>query len=517
MIPCSMYVFLKTLLPSFLLILLCVVAQAAAEGVTFNTTTHRLYYVPSVNEIAYTAVGVPAADYQDVNAYELQNSKGVRIKVIAQGATLVELSLLDGGDGVSRTNYLWDNIEGATYYGQNSNNFPLRRGMIVNGGARFTAVAPEHGLYYDIDWDVSVHISEPDQKSIVLTMVDNEENRNRASNHVPLKPTNQDKPTGLSGGQFSRDGQDMSRYPTTDMEFKLSITLRDDEDFVRLRMSVTNPDEAAVKWGEAWLPMLFPITEDSVILSRQKSRWRRDSWCLDQVVPNIVEWADYSFLHKPLDWPMGCIFYDLPSMQGNFHGVTTVPAEGKGVVYYSPEDSEHYTKMWSWGKQGAEGNTLDGRPASSYYEPWSGSTNFAFFQTRAFQPQTELSWEIAILPISGGLTSEKGMEELLEYVETHIEDRMDHLGDIQGHMTRNTVSNATYTTVQPPEQGNATSPPPVLESPGDAVEGITAQETSSAAAIVSTLTSGSSLYATKTALFLLSSFGLMVGFDWQSC
>lgn len=349
-------------------------ADAGANTVTYRASTHRLYYVPSVNDIDYAAVGVPAADYKDVPAHELENNRGVRVKAIAQGATLVELSVPDGGNGDGgageRTNYLWDNIEGATYYGANTNNFPLRRGMIVNGGVRFTAVAPEHGLYYDIDWDLSVDDSNPDgEKSIVLSIVDSPENRNRARDHVPDKPANSAaKATGFSSGQFSVDGNDMSRYPTTGMEFRLTVTLRSDEDFVRLKMSVTNNDAAGeAQWGEAWLAMTFPITEESTILSRQKLRWRRDNWCLDRETPNVVVWADYPFLRKPLHWPAGCIFYDIPSMEGNFHGVTT--AGGKGVVYYSPEESEHYTKVWSWGKRGADGNDLEGRPASDYYEP----------------------------------------------------------------------------------------------------------------------------------------------------
>jgi hypothetical protein len=499
---------------ALLLLLLCVVVASAQdqEGVTFTTSTHRLYYVPSVNDIPYDAVGVPATDFQDVNAYELQNSKGVKVKVMAQGATMVELSLLDA-DGVSRTNYLWDNIEGGTYYGENTNNFPLRRGMIINGGVRFTAVAAEHGLYYDTDWDVSVDIAQANEKSIVLSIVDNEENRNRAANNVPAYPTNQAKVPGFSNGQFSRDGSDMTKYPTTDMEFKLFITLRDDEDFVRLRMSVTNPDETAAKWGEAWLPMTFPIQEESTILSRQKQRWRRDSWCLDAETPNVVDWADYEFLHKPLQWPMGCIFYDLPSMEGNYHGVTTVPAEGKGVVYYTPETSEHYTKIWSWGKPGDVGNVgngLVGRPVSNFYEPWSGSTSFAFFQTRAFQPQTELSWEIAILPIAGGLTSDKSVDALNDFVEGHIKERMNQLGDIQRHEIRNSVSKELLHVgggSSSSSSGSGTAAIPVAEQQDPTVAGITAE--TSAAAASSPLLYGAT---TRTVLFLLSSIILMAGF-----
>jgi len=184
-----------------------------------------------------------------------------------------------------------------------------------------------------------------------------------------------------------------------------------------------------------------------------------------------VDWEDYPFLQRPLDWPMGCIFYDIPSLDGNFHGVTTNSAQGQGVVYYSPEESAHYTKIWSWGKQGADGNQLEGRPASDYYEPWSGATNFAFFQTSAFEPQTELSWEIAILPIAGGLmttSSQTTMEELHGVVETHIDGRMDQLGDIRGVQIRSTITGEELSAPAPaPVPAPAPAPAPTSTTTGE--------------------------------------------------
>jgi hypothetical protein len=93
------------------------------------------------------------------HAYELENSQGVNVEVIAQGATMFDLSLLDETGSATRTNFLRDNIERSTYFGENTDNFSRKRGMIVNGGVRFTAVAPIHGLCYDTDWDVSVNIA----------------------------------------------------------------------------------------------------------------------------------------------------------------------------------------------------------------------------------------------------------------------------------------------------------------------------------------------------------------------
>lgn len=413
-------------------------------GVTYTPSTHRLYYVPSIDDIDYNAVGVPANDFMDVPAFQLENNKGVKIKAMAKGANMVELSL-DGN------NFVWENIEGACYYGAGTNNFPLQRGLVLNGGIRFAAVTAEHGLYYDIDWDVTVDYSNPDEKSIIFLMVDNEENRERAKNHIPKKPANAKpanaKPTpvpGFSSGQYNHldiDGKEtegfMTRYPTTNMDFRYKITLRKDEDFVRLKMSVKN-EEATPKIGEAWLPMTFPITGDSTILSHQELRWRRDNWCFDYMTPNIVKWDDYPIFDKPLDWPTGGIFYYFPRKNGRFHGVTTNPEEGKGVVYYAPDDitkPAHYTKMWSWGKKSESGGGASsltaGRPASEYYEPWSSGVNFAFFQTKQFEPMEEVSWEVAVLPITEGLTS-PDKKKLLEVVDAKIDERMDKLGDIQG-------------------------------------------------------------------------------------
>ena len=421
---------------------------SASDGVTYRNSTHRLHYVPSVDDINYTAVGVAATDFEDVPAFEMENNVGIKVKAIARGGSLVELiargnDLVDLSSGGS--NYLWENVEGATYYGAETNNFPLRRGLIVHGGIHMAAVCPEHGLYYDTDWVVSVDDSNPDEKSITFTIVDDEATRYMVSNTVPTKPAYATLATGFSSGPFNRgaDAGEMTRYPVTDMTFKFTITLRKDEDFVRLRMSVTN-DSTDPKWAEAWLPMAFPITEDSIILSNQQQRWRRDNWCLDDVTPNMVEWEDYPFLHKPLDWPMGCIFYDFPSVDGRFHGVTTNPAEGKGVVYFMVENTAHYTKLWSWGKQG-EGNDLVGRPASDYYEPWNGVTSFAFFQTYEFEPQSEVFWELAILPITEGLTS-TNTEELLSVVDAHIDERLDKLGSLLSMNAASTFSTTTNVT-----------------------------------------------------------------------
>lgn len=401
-------------------------ASTNSDGdlVQIKETTWTLHYVDSINDID---AGVSTST-EEVAALQLTNDAGLTVTAMARGANMVELSL--GGK-----NYVWENTEGATYYGNHSNAFPLTRGLILNGGVRFAAVTAEHGLYYDTDWDMSSDVSSPNEKSIILKIVDTAAQRGKI-----LDP--------LSVGQFNRqDGADiagtMTKYPVTNMEFTYKITLKAGEDFVRLSMTIDNPTEAGAN-AEAWLPMTFPINKDSEILSRQKTRWRRDEWS-HGFLPNVIEWADiesFGFnFNKPLSWPKSGIFYDFPEKQGKYHGCT-VDEVGKGVVYFAPETSPHYTKMWGWGdpanfdREWALQNDplAAGRPYSEYYEPWSSGFNFAFFQTTEFKAKMRYNWEIAILPIQEGLTGD--LESKLEVVDSYVEARQDKL---------NTIADATVT------------------------------------------------------------------------
>lgn len=366
--------------------------------VSITKTEHVLYYIEDLADIE---TGKPQWN-ETVPALQLENNMGVKVKAMAKGGNLVELSIGD-------TNYIWENKEGAVYYGAESDAFPLKRGLILHGGVRMAAVTAEHGLYYDVDWDMRwTGSKDGKEKSIVLQIQDTQANRDRVGS-----------PEEYSQGPFNRDDKNdghLTKYPVTDMIFTYTITLRTDEDFVRLNMKVDNPTDE-VKHAEAWLPMTFPITEDTQIVSEQVTRWRRDEWCFPDLA-NVVDWnsSEMEDFKKPLDWPTGGIFYDFPYMQGNYHGVTTDPVAGKGIVYVTPEGgSPHYTKMWSWGNKDNFDREEElkknfalgaGRPYTEYYEPWNSGFNFAFFQTTQFEPMTSYSWEVALLPITSGMTSD---------------------------------------------------------------------------------------------------------------
>jgi hypothetical protein len=73
-------------------------------------TEHTLYYVPDVNSIDYDKVGVRPETSETVEAWQLANDKDIAIKAMARGANMVALN-------VSDTRYVWENIEGAVYYG----------------------------------------------------------------------------------------------------------------------------------------------------------------------------------------------------------------------------------------------------------------------------------------------------------------------------------------------------------------------------------------------------------------
>jgi len=395
-----------------------------AKGVTQKEIKHELTFVKNLGEIE---LGKPTLPSQYVKAIELENNVGLKIKAMAEGGNMVGLTIGDDPYGA----YVWDNKEGACYYGPNSNAFPLKRGLILHGGVRFAAVTAEHGLYYDIDWDMTT-FGNDFERSIQLQIQDTEASRARAFNRDGKETEN----PGFSVGQFNRNdgggspGESMGKYPVTNLIFTYTITVRKDEDFVRLNMKVTNPTDKTAH-SEAWLPITCPIRKESQILSDQKMRWRRDEVYFGNMA-NMVDCNsdDYKQFHKPLDWETAGIFYDFPCKDGYFHGVTTA-TPGQAIVYVTPSDTPHFTKMWSWGdkdnfdreKELAKQPPLGaGRPYQEYYEPWSSGLSYAFFQTRQFEPKMSYSWEVALLPIQGGLTSDDN-KYMCDQVRAEIEKR----------------------------------------------------------------------------------------------
>jgi len=395
-----------------------------AKGVTVKEIKHELTFVRNLGEIE---LGKPTLPSEHVKAIELENNVGLKVKAMAEGGNMVGLTIGDDPYG----SYVWDNKEGACYYGPQSNAFPLKRGLILHGGVRFAAVTAEHGLYYDIDWDMKT-FGNDFERSIQLSIQDTEASRKRAYDRDGKEKEN----PGFSVGQFNRQDvanspdEQITKYPVTNLIYTYTITVRKDEDFVRLNMKVSNPTDKTAH-AEAWLPITIPIKQDSHVLSDQKMRWRRDEVYFGDKA-NMVDCnsEDYKVYHKPLDWPTAGIFYDFPCKDGYFHGATTVNP-GQAVVYVTPDTTPHYTKMWSWGdkanfdreKELAKQPPLGaGRPYQEYYEPWSSGFSYAFFQTRQFEPKMSYSWEVALLPIQGGLTSDNN-KYLCDQVRAEIEKR----------------------------------------------------------------------------------------------
>ncbi|GAX27002.1 hypothetical protein FisN_9Lh315 [Fistulifera solaris] len=355
-------------------------SSSALQAISVEKTKHTLYYVESINQIKD---GKPQWS-EEIDAYTLTNNKGMKVTGMPRGANLCDLTLGD-------TNYVWENKAGGAYYGPFSNSFPLSRGLILNGGVRFAAVTAEHGLYYDTDWEMSTDVSGEGEASIIFRIQDTMEQRFKVKDPFSVGQFNR-----ADGAQSTTATGRMTKYPVTNMIFTFKITLKDDEDFVRLSMTIENPTSKSCN-AEAWVPMTFPIDKNSQILSRQKTRW-----------------------NKRL-----------------YHGCT-IDKSGKGIVYYAPEGKPHYTKMWGWGnpdnfvREEAEKNDplAAGRPATEYYEPWSSGFNFAFFQTAEFKSMTRYNWEIALVPIPDGLENSKTLEEKLEVVDNYIEARIDSLSTV---------------------------------------------------------------------------------------
>merc|ERR1719174_1969906 len=140
--------------------------------VTREKTTYELAFVDSPAQITTGPVTEKV-----VPAWKLTNDVGMSVTVIQQGACAVKVE--KGGK-----NYLWENKAtkegdpptGACYYGENTNNFPLKRGLILHGGIRAAAVTAEHGLYYDTEWPITFEESaDGKSKTIVFQITDDEE------------------------------------------------------------------------------------------------------------------------------------------------------------------------------------------------------------------------------------------------------------------------------------------------------------------------------------------------------
>ncbi|OLP86617.1 hypothetical protein AK812_SmicGene32244 [Symbiodinium microadriaticum] len=319
------------------------------EKVTVATSTHTLYYAPDLPDVG----DMTKVTTEEVPAWTLENDRGVRAKVMRKGGNLVELSK-DGHP------YVWDNTKGAIYYGVNSSTFPLTRGLYINGGVRFAAVTPEHGLYYDSLWDItfeqteettpedSLQGEEEQSRSIILSITDSSEQRQKLN-------------------------------------------------------EVINPTAADAK-GAAWMPMTFPIDEDSQIVTPQAYRFKsaagqkagkaaikldrplsfgcmdfprpEDDWCYRDL-PKIFRWdsiqppltAGSAWLEDPSQggWDIAttemCIFYDYPQPPGSVCGRAT------RYVTLNSSTGLHFTKMTAFGS----GLFLEGPPsiaAASVPERW---------------------------------------------------------------------------------------------------------------------------------------------------
>ena len=125
---------------------------------------------------------------------------------------------------------------GACYYGADSNNFPLKRGLILHGGIRAAAVTAEHGLYFDTEWPITFEASDDGKsQTIIFQLTDDDEQRAKIA-RADDPPGNPVTPGPFSVGPFAQpkeinvEGWDviepMSLYPTTNCIFTARITLR---------------------------------------------------------------------------------------------------------------------------------------------------------------------------------------------------------------------------------------------------------------------------------------------------
>lgn len=408
-------------------------------------SSHELTYVASLDNIETG----PISARETVRAWVVDNGI-VKAKAILLGGNLVSIT------GKDNKEYIWLNKEGAVNYGVDANAFPLKRGLILHGGIRVAAVTAEHGLYYDTDWDISFQ-SDSASATITLQIQDTQANRDLLNDP-------------LSGGQYIAPGstQNMSLYPVTDAIFTYRITLRADEDFVRLQASLTNTRPTNIR-SEIWLPQTYPVTEKSQVISHQQKRRVKDQWVQDTLITqtdsagnkkviyeshpqsedskrfypayygrsgNIVDIPTNTpsdikaDLRAPLQWPtgLGGILYDYPYRNGPYHAVSYGDGRGAAYVSISNADQPHFTKMWSWGDPSyfdreyalAQNPPLAaGRPATEYYEPWGSAFNTGFFEIEEFTPGTH-GWNAFVVPIESGLDNNKNAQQLQAVVDARV-------------------------------------------------------------------------------------------------
>ncbi|MEM8994867.1 MAG: hypothetical protein AAGF23_08750 [Acidobacteriota bacterium] len=407
------------------------------SGVTLTEGSFAVPFVESIEKIEHG----PICGEERIDSWVIDNGL-VKVEATPMGGSV--LSIQKSGH-----EYLWRNRSGAAYAGAGSETYPLTRGLLQPGGVRLCAVAPEHGLYYDSDWDIDF-TADGRGSSIVLAIRDSQENRDLLGDT-------------LSYGFFSVPGSPipMGRYPVTDAEFRLRITLRPREAFVRLTVSLVNPGRTSIR-SEVWLSQTYPIDSDSRIISHQKKRRCKDPWVYETLLDGKFQSSDMALdaasttppyvgasgsilrwppspiqagaatdLDKPLDWPSstGGILYDYPHRDGAYHAVSF--GDGRGAAYVTHSDAErpHYTKMWSWGdrdlydRQEAlrrDPPLLGGRPTTEYYEPWGSAFTPAFFEPTEFPPG-ESSWHALIVPIESGLDRDTTSAELRRRVDEIVD------------------------------------------------------------------------------------------------
>ena len=155
------------------------------SGVTIIKSNYALTFVESINNIE----DGPIVGREIVDCWVLDNGI-LKVKAILMGGNVV--SIEKGGQ-----EYLWQNREGATYYGRGSDAFPLNRGLILHGGIRVAAVTAEHGLYYDTDWDIDQYQRNPgDRRNLAAADLSRHQ---ELPNHFPPKETSLQGFMGLYG------------------------------------------------------------------------------------------------------------------------------------------------------------------------------------------------------------------------------------------------------------------------------------------------------------------------------
>jgi hypothetical protein len=199
-------------------------------------------------------------------------------------------------------------------------------------------------------------------------------------------------------GQQDEREPNFARYESTGATYKTRITLRENEDFVRVRYTVTYPryiGETAVWVCETWTPGTPKFENTATTASarmvgpkdltvRDVDRWSSAFQHLRNQVPG-ANFSEIEYIHR---WNgKGIAYVDTPWL-----GLID---RGSAIVSWSPDAQA--LKLWSWGSDVFHQDFT--KSEQPYFEPWRSPLNKDFLSGNSVQSGQKLEWDEIFFPM----------------------------------------------------------------------------------------------------------------------